>query len=129
MEEIINRNTEPAVVPKPKPKTTPKPKPRRGDPWTVPAPKVNPTPKAYEKKMLKYHMMSKVDGNNKMMINTVDELNMMKKLMKKDAFFAKFEVSMDVVSNLAAVDAIVYDSITDVAMTATQKQMLLKGEF
>jgi len=73
--------------------------------------------------------MSKVDGNKKMIINSIDELNMMKGLMKADAFFDKFVVSMDVVASLAATDALTYDAMTDVAMTAAQKRMLVNGEF
>ena len=65
----------------------------------------------------------------KMKINTVDELNLMKGLMKEDAFFAKFEVSTDVVSSLAAGDAMAYDAVTDIAMTSAQKKLLIKGEF
>lgn len=66
---------------------------------------------------------------NKMLIKTVDEFTMMKKLLKKDAFFAKFEVSMDVLTKLTARDAMVNTSVTDVAMTSTQKRMLVNGEF
>lgn len=44
------KNTDPAVLPKPKIKperqAPPKIKPNKDDPWTFPSPKVNPTPKA-----------------------------------------------------------------------------------
>ncbi len=67
--------------------------------------------------------------NKKMMINTVDEFNAIKGIISDEAFLEKFEVSSAVVTRLALRDAIAYESLTDVAMTATQKQMLLKGEF
>jgi len=77
----------------------------------------------------KFRQMSTTKKHKKMIINSVDELNMMKGIMKADAFFAKFEVSMSVVTKLAARDALIHDSMTDVAMTVTQKKMLLNGEF
>lgn len=84
----------PDVKPQPKPAVKPATKPRKDDPWTVPAPKVNPTPKA-EKKF----------DMNKMLITTKSDFNKLKKIVTAETFYKKFTVSMDVVAEVTAEDA------------------------
>lgn len=65
----------------------------------------------------------------KMIINSVDELNMMKKLMKKEAFFDKFIVSMSLVSKMAAMDAMRDDAISGIEMIGVERKMLIEGKW
>jgi hypothetical protein len=107
--------TEPLVLPEPKTKPkprrdSPKPKPRKDDPWTVPAPKKNPTPKA-----IKITVMNKKNTNGKMVIKTISEFDLMKSMMTKEAFYKKFTLSNDLVTKIAARDAMANVAFTDVS--------------
>ncbi|MHA1815310.1 MAG: hypothetical protein ACTSX1_04840, partial [Candidatus Heimdallarchaeaceae archaeon] len=66
---------------------------------------------------------------HKKRVNTVDELTMLKSIMKKEAFYDKFEVSMDVVSKMAAMDAMAADAISGIEMTGVERKELMNGEW
>lgn len=86
----------PDVKPKPQ-RDVPKTRPNKDDPWTVPAPKVNPTPKAIKEKVM---------TDKKMLITSKKDFDAIKKIVTKDTFYKKFEVSMKVVAQVVAEDAI-----------------------
>jgi len=109
--------TEPQVLPaKPKVKPTPKrevkPAPRRkNDPWNVPAPKVNPTPKAEN---------TKVMTKKKTLVKTIGQLDFCKSLLTKKQFDDKFILSDELISKLAAKEAMAKLLNTDRVMTAEE---------
>jgi hypothetical protein len=116
--------TEPQVLPAPKTKPvpkrdTPKPKPRKNDPWTVPAPKVNPTPKANTTVMKK---IKKYTADGKMIIDTKSDLDVMKSMMTKKAFYKKCVISMRLTAELLAEDAMTYVNFTDVSSVYLSQQ-------
>jgi len=67
--------------------------------------------------------------DKKKVIHTVDEFNMLKKIMKKDAFYAKFELSIGLVTKITAKESVLENIYTDMSMNSAQKKMLINGEF
>lgn len=120
MEKLIKMTEVAPVEPdvKPKPKPAVKPRPNKDDPWTVPGPKVNPTPKAYTK----FDM-------NKMLINSKSSFNKLKKMVTAETFYNKFVVSMDVVAEVTAEDAMekLYFEDSRVATAAELADLKEKG--
>ena len=105
---------------KPKPKQAPSPKPRRGDPWTVPGPKVNPTPKA-----IKLNVMTE---KKKMLITKKKDFYALKKIVTKEVFYNKFVLSMKLVSEITAEDAITNLYFEDSrALTAVERKNFIKS--
>lgn len=64
-----------------------------------------------------------------MKIITKGEYDVFRGMMTKEDFFKKFELSMNVVSEIAAEKRMVYAEFTDVAMTDDQKRLFKRGEF
>lgn len=65
----------------------------------------------------------------KKIVNTISEFRMLKSIMKKEAFYNRFELSMKLVAEVAAEDGMVNNAFTDTEMTSAQKKLLIKGKF
>lgn len=57
----------------------------------------------------------------KMVLKTIDEFNMMKKLTSKKVFFERYELSMSLITKIAAVDAMSYAANTDRELSGDNK--------
>ena len=114
--------TKPKTRPETKPnRETQKPKPRRqNDPWTIPAPKVNPTPKADKKEDMK---------TIKVILKTRADYNLFMNIMDTEEFFNKFEVDMNLVSKMAARDAMKRLEGMDSMLLKKQRIALVRGKF
>ena len=73
--------------------------------------------------------MMKAGKKNKMMVNTIGEFNMLKRLMKKDAFYAKFELSIGLVTKIAARDGISRNLNTEAQLDDVEKKEFMTGKW
>ena len=115
---------EPIVKPMPKREAPSKPRPKKNDPWTVPAPKVNPTPKA--------NLIDMTDNKNKkILVDSKNKFEILKKMMTKERFYDKFVVSMKVVSEVIAEEAMTNLYFEDSRMLTTEEMKALRksGKF
>jgi len=65
----------------------------------------------------------------KMKIVTKAEYDVFRAMMTKEAFFNKFDLSMEVTSAIAADKKMVYAEFTERAMTAKEMRLFARGAF
>lgn len=66
----------------------------------------------------------------KKLIKTIGEFNILKKMVTRDAFYEKFELSMELVAKITAEEALTKLYFEDSReMTSAEKKQLLSGKF